>query len=108
MAESETKVCPDCAEAVKTAARKCRFCGYEFAPSSASNLASIRTALPSATPARVSVHQSEVSDLLERLVEKSLVQYDAQTDRFRLLESVNEYARERLRENGEDETTRRR
>jgi len=27
---SEEKVCPDCAENVKVAARKCRFCGYEF------------------------------------------------------------------------------
>lgn len=27
---SEDKVCPDCAENVKAAARKCRFCGYEF------------------------------------------------------------------------------
>ncbi len=26
----ETKPCPDCAESVKVAARKCRFCGYEF------------------------------------------------------------------------------
>lgn len=24
------KVCPDCAESVKMAARKCRFCGYRF------------------------------------------------------------------------------
>jgi Uncharacterised protein family UPF0547 len=26
----ETKVCPDCAEAVKAQARVCRFCGYRF------------------------------------------------------------------------------
>jgi len=29
----DTKVCPDCAEAVKQAARKCRFCGYIFTES---------------------------------------------------------------------------
>jgi hypothetical protein len=28
--EPETKACPDCAEEVKAAARKCRFCGYRF------------------------------------------------------------------------------
>lgn len=27
----EFKTCPDCAEEVRAAARKCRFCGYEFA-----------------------------------------------------------------------------
>lgn len=27
-----TKICPDCAEEVKGAARKCRFCGYLFQP----------------------------------------------------------------------------
>ena len=29
-ADEETKVCPDCAERVKAAARVCRYCGYRF------------------------------------------------------------------------------
>jgi uncharacterized membrane protein YeaQ/YmgE (transglycosylase-associated protein family) len=29
-AGSETKVCPDCAEPVQAAARKCRYCGWQF------------------------------------------------------------------------------
>lgn len=28
--EPDVKVCPDCAESVRTAARKCRYCGYRF------------------------------------------------------------------------------
>jgi len=27
---AETKICPDCSEEIKFAARKCRFCGYRF------------------------------------------------------------------------------
>ena len=30
-ATSESKVCPDCAETVRAAAKMCRFCGYRFA-----------------------------------------------------------------------------
>jgi len=42
----------------------------------------------------------EVMDLLSRLVEKSLVIHDAQAGRYRLLETVRQYAQERLAESG--------
>src|SRR5207245_2569728 len=49
------------------------------------------------------IQNEEVLDLLARLVEKSLVQYDTEsgTGRYRLLETVRHYAVERLREAGE-------
>lgn len=30
VAEPDLKACPDCAEHVRSAARKCRYCGYRF------------------------------------------------------------------------------
>ena len=43
----------------------------------------------------------EVVDLLTHLVEKSLVQLEADGDRYRLLETVRQYAKERLELAGE-------
>jgi non-specific serine/threonine protein kinase len=48
----------------------------------------------------------EVVDLLTHLVEKSLVQLEADGDRYRLLETVRQYAKERLEEAGEKAQTR--
>ena len=31
--DQDTKVCPRCAERIKSAALVCRFCGYDYAPS---------------------------------------------------------------------------
>ncbi|MEP6655729.1 MAG: tetratricopeptide repeat protein [Betaproteobacteria bacterium] len=45
--------------------------------------------------------QVDVLDLLTRLVEKSLVAMEAQGERYRLLETVRQYAQERLDESGE-------
>ena len=51
----------------------------------------------------------QVLDLLARLVDRSLVQVEEIPDgstRYRLLETVRQYARDRLRESGEEERTR--
>ena len=43
----------------------------------------------------------DVIDLVVHLVERSLVQYDGTTDRYRLLETLRQYAADRLAEAGE-------
>jgi predicted ATPase/DNA-binding SARP family transcriptional activator len=50
--------------------------------------------------------ERELLDLLTTLVEKSLVQYEAEAERYRLLETVRQYARDRLLEAGEGEAVR--
>jgi non-specific serine/threonine protein kinase len=47
-----------------------------------------------------------VLDLLSRLVEKSLVAPDLESSRYRLLDTVRQYAHERLTESGEGDETR--
>jgi hypothetical protein len=61
--QSDTKVCPDCAERIKAAARVCRFCRYEFWPEGenppyatpADALGSVRDLEPRAQPVPYSV-----------------------------------------------------
>jgi predicted ATPase/class 3 adenylate cyclase len=48
-----------------------------------------------------STENADVLDLLSRLVEKSLVVFELERERYRLLETVREYARERLELAGE-------
>ncbi|MEO8738493.1 MAG: tetratricopeptide repeat protein [Casimicrobiaceae bacterium] len=52
------------------------------------------------------VKDSDVLDLLLHLVEKSLVQVEAQGERYRLLETVRQYAQLRLDASGESEQAR--
>src|SRR5205085_2667702 len=52
------------------------------------------------------VASDDVLDLLSNLVEKSLVAVDAQPGRYRLLDTVRQYAMERLAESGEERATR--
>jgi non-specific serine/threonine protein kinase len=91
---ADEKRCPDCAEIVKAAARKCRFCGHAFTPPPSAN-----------TDAAVGAQDAgRVLDLLSALVEKSLVAYEAEEHgqgRYQLLETVRQYGRDRLSESGE-------
>jgi predicted ATPase/class 3 adenylate cyclase len=52
------------------------------------------------------IEEQEVLDLLTQLVDKSIVVVDGETGRYRLLETVRQYAQERLVECGEDAATR--
>jgi len=52
------------------------------------------------------LRESDVVDLLTTLVEKSLVVLEAAGGRYRLLDTVSQYAQERLNDSGEEEQTR--
>src|SRR6185295_3796880 len=54
------------------------------------------------------VEPGEVLDLLANLVEKSLVVHEPESERYRLLETIREYALERLRAAGEEHEVRER
>ncbi len=54
------------------------------------------------------VERAAVLELLSRLVEKSLVQADARVERYGLLETVRQYAREQLEASGETAAVRQR
>jgi len=88
--DAETKRCPDCDEVIRAAARRCRFCGRRFAPPGDA---------PPPTPADA-VAPEELLELLAGLVSRSLVVHDPVSGRYRLLETVRQYARERLMESG--------
>ena len=52
------------------------------------------------------IDHSDVLDLLTHLVEKSLVELDVDRQRYRMLETVRQYALERLAESGEEDGVR--
>jgi tetratricopeptide (TPR) repeat protein len=56
----------------------------------------------------ITIEQSEVFDLLSSFVDKSLVIYDESSGRYRLLETVRQYALDRLMETGEGKVIRNR
>ena len=52
------------------------------------------------------IDEGDVLDLMSNLVEKSLVNMEAEGQRYRLVETVRQYAQERLDESGEADATR--
>lgn len=83
--EDRFKFCPSCAESVRSAAARCRFCGHVFGESA-----------PLVPPDREPpVNSDEIVDLLEALVERSLVIFDEASGRFRLLDTVRDYAKDK-------------
>ena len=51
------------------------------------------------------ISSAEVLDTLDHLIDKSLVAFDAPRERYRLLETVRQYARDRLVESGHEAPT---
>jgi tetratricopeptide (TPR) repeat protein len=85
---NDVKACPYCGETIRAVARFCRFCHHDLTPISAP----------------IVLEDGQVFDLLSALVEKSLVVYDTDENgqgRYRLLETVRQYAWDRLGETEE-------
>ncbi len=109
---SDTKECPFCLETIKAGALRCKHCHADLtdtapAPARVSLLAGPTIpAVPTASvsPPPAALKALHVLDLLAHLVDKGMVVFEEDErgpGRYRLLETVRQYARDRLRENEE-------
>ena len=99
----DEKTCPYCGETIKAVAIRCKHCHADLGDDRRQTTDDGR---PVSQPPNLNsqlslLGVSEVNELLTSLVERSLVTFDEITGRDRLLETVRQYARDRLVESGE-------